>query len=43
MASISFSQLFRIGLGIGLPLLIVLLLSSMMIGGFIVLTFRLGI
>ena len=43
MASISFSQLFRIGLGIGLPLLIVLLLSSMMIGGLIVLTFRLGI
>ena len=43
MASISFSQLFRIGLGIGLPLLIALLLSSMVIGGLIVLTFRLGI
>ncbi len=43
MASISFSQLFRIGFGIGLPLLAALLLSSIIIGGIIVLTFRLGI
>ena len=43
MASISFSQLFRIGLGIGLPLLIALIASSILIGGIIALTFRLGI
>ena len=43
MASISFSQLFRIGFGIGLPLLIVLLVSSILIGAIIALTFRLGI
>lgn len=43
MASVSFSQLFRIGLGVGLPLLIALFISSILIGGVIILTFRLGI
>ena len=43
MASISFSQLLRIGFGIGLPLLIALFVSSILIGAIIALTFRLGI
>lgn len=43
MASLSFSQLLRIGFGIGLPLVLSILVAGGLIAGMMILTFRFGL